>query len=163
VVTDPIGVTASRICEMRAGWVPFLLRGDWCPRIQRHRLHALLKGHLVPSHFSRHHRLSQPHSDDFFLRSLNKDSLAFTRPLFTWPGSALWLSLPLGITPGAGTLPLPGTHAGIGDRLGHEPGVALRLPTHDMRFAHRTMPSKNMTSWSLKKTMGSMEGRPPPA
>src|SRR5712691_3319734 len=58
VLTDPIGVTASRICEMRAGWVPFLLRGGWCPRIQRHRLHALLKGHLVPSLFSRHQRLS---------------------------------------------------------------------------------------------------------
>ena len=26
-LADPVGVTASRICEMRAGWVPSLLRG----------------------------------------------------------------------------------------------------------------------------------------
>ena len=44
------------------------------------------------------------------------------------------------------TLPLPGTHAGIGDRLGHEPGGVLLLPTHDMRFAHRTMPFKEHAS-----------------
>jgi hypothetical protein len=31
LLTDPIGVTASRICEMRAGWVPFLLRGGLVP------------------------------------------------------------------------------------------------------------------------------------
>src|SRR6266702_3809246 len=59
-------------------------RGEvWCPHIQRHRLYAFQKEHLVPSFFSRHHRLWYPHSDDFFLHSLLKDSLAFTRPLFT--------------------------------------------------------------------------------
>ena len=83
VLADLIGVTVSRILEMRAGWVPFLLRGVWCPHIQRHRLYAFLKELSGPSFFSRHHRLSYPHSDDLFLRSLIKGSLAFTRPLFT--------------------------------------------------------------------------------
>jgi hypothetical protein len=55
----------------------------WCPHIQRHRLYAFMKKHLVPSLFSQHHRLCYPRSDDFFLRSLIKGSLAFTRPLFT--------------------------------------------------------------------------------
>ena len=36
------------------------------------------------------------------------------------------------------TLPLPGTHAEIGDRLGHSPGGVLRLLTQDKRFSHRT-------------------------
>jgi hypothetical protein len=43
----------------------------------------LREGVLVPSLFSQHHRLCHPRSDDFFLRSLIKGSLAFTRPLFT--------------------------------------------------------------------------------
>ena len=59
-------------------------RGEvWCPHIQRYRLYAFLKELSGPSFFSQHHRLSYPHSDDLFLRSLLKDSLAFTRPLFT--------------------------------------------------------------------------------
>ncbi len=134
-----------------------------CPRIQRHRLYAFVKEPLVPSLFSRHHRLCHPRSDDLLLTQPHQ---GFTR---VHP-SALHLArvrfvakLPLRHYSWLRTLPLPGTHAGIGDRLGHEPGGVLLLPTHDMRFAHRTMPSKNITSWSLKNTTGSMEGRPPPA
>lgn len=36
------------------------------------------------------------------------------------------------------TLPLPGTHAEVGDRLRHWPGGVLRLLTQDKRLAHRT-------------------------
>jgi hypothetical protein len=133
---------------MRAGWVPFLLRGVWCPHIQRHRLYAFLKELSGPSFFSRHHRLSYPHFDDLFLRSLLKDSLAFTRPLFTRGRFRFVAKLPLGHYFWLRTLPLPGTHAGVDDRLGHEPGVVLPLPTQSMRFAHRTIPSKNITSCS---------------
>ena len=139
-------------------------RGEvWCPHIQRYRLYAFLKELSGPSFFSQHHRLSYPHSDDLFLRSLLKDSLAFTRPLFTRGRFRFVAKLSLGHYSWLRTLPLPGTHAGVGDRLGHEPGVVLRLPTQCMRFAHRTMSSKNITNWSLKKTTGSIEGRPPPA
>jgi len=134
-----------------------------CPRIQRHRLYAFVKEPLVPSLFSRHHRLCHPRSDDLLLTQPHQ---GFTR---VHP-SALHLAwfrfvakLPLRHYSWLCTLPLPGTHAGIGDRLGHEPGGVLLLPTHDMRFAHRTISSKNITSCNLKKTTGSMEGRPPPA
>jgi hypothetical protein len=106
---------------------------------------CLRQGVLVPSLFSRHHRLCYPRSDDFFLRSLIKDSLAFTRPLFTRGRINFVAKLPLRHYSWLHTLPLPGTHAGIGDRLGHEPGGVLLFPTHDMRFAHRTMHSKNIT------------------
>jgi hypothetical protein len=90
-----------------------------CPRIQRHRLYALLKEHLVPSLFSRHHRLGYPRSDDFFLRSLIKGSLAFTRPLFTRGRFRFVAKLPLRHYSWLRTLLLPGTHAGVGDSLGH--------------------------------------------
>jgi len=36
--------------------------------------------------------------DDLTSRGLNGDSLAFTRPIFPWPGSARWLGLSLGFT-----------------------------------------------------------------
>jgi len=34
------------------------------------------------------------------LRSLDEDSLAFTRSVFPWPGSGGWVALSFGITPG---------------------------------------------------------------
>jgi hypothetical protein len=77
------GELGSRISEMRAGWVPFLLRGGPVSSHTEASPACLREGVLVSSLFSRHHRLSYPLSDDLFLRSLNKASLAFTRPLFT--------------------------------------------------------------------------------
>ena len=124
---------------------------------------CLHEGVLVPSLFSQHHRLCHPHSDDLLLTQpqqgfthVHPSALHLARVRFV-------AKLPLRHYSWLHTLPLPGTHAGIGDRLGHEPGGVLFLLTHNMRFAHRTMPSKNITSWSLKKTTGSIEGRPPPA
>ncbi len=148
-------------CE-RVG-CPFYCGEVRCPRIQRHRLHAFMKEHLVPSLFSRHHRLCHPRSDDLLLTQPHQ---GFT-PVHP---SALHLArfrfvakLPLRHYSWLRTLPLPGTHARVGDRLGHEPGGVLLLPTHNMRFAHRTMSSKNITNCNLKKTTGSIEGRPQPA
>jgi hypothetical protein len=83
VVAVPIGVTVSRIHKMRAGWVPSLLRGGLVSSHTETSPVCLLEGAFWPFLFSRHHRLSYPHSDDLFLRSLLKDSLTFTRPLFT--------------------------------------------------------------------------------
>jgi len=162
-LADPVGVTASRICEIRAGRVPSLLRGGPVSSHTEASPVCLREGVLVPSLFSRHHRLCHPRSDDLLLTQPHQ---GFTR---VHP-SALHLArfrfvakLPLGHYSWLHTLLLPGTHAGIGDRLGHEPGGVLLLPTHDMRFAHRTMSSKNITSCNLKNTTGSMDGRPPAA
>ena len=101
-----------------------------------------MKEQIVPSLFSRHHRLSYPRSDDLLLMQPHQ---GFTR---VHP-SALHLArfrfvakLPLRHYSWLRTLPLPGTHARVGDRLGHEPGGVLLLPTQDMRFAHRTSGSR---------------------
>jgi hypothetical protein len=100
----------------------------WCPHIQRHRLYAFLKELSGPSFFSRHHRLAYPPADDLFLRSLLKGSLAFTRPLFTRGRFRFVAKLSLRHYSWLRTLPLPGTHAGVDDRLGHEPGVVFDYP-----------------------------------
>jgi hypothetical protein len=58
--------------------------GDiWCPGIQSYRLNIIMKENTAPSSLSLPHRLYHPRSDDQFSRSLVKDSLSFTRPLFS--------------------------------------------------------------------------------
>ncbi len=58
VLADPIGVTVSRILEIRAGWVPSLLRGGLVPSHTETSPVCLAEGAFCPSLFSQHHRLS---------------------------------------------------------------------------------------------------------
>jgi hypothetical protein len=130
-------------CE-RVGY-PHDSRGGSVPSHAEASPACLREGGLVPALFSHHHRLCHPRSDDLFLRSLIKGSLAFTRPLFTRGRVHFVAKLPLRHYPWLHTLPLPGTHAGIGDRLGHEPGGVLCSPLtiRDLRIARcpqRTSP-----------------------
>src|SRR5215467_9528230 len=122
---------------MRAGWVPSLLRGGSVSSHAEASPACLREGALVPSLFSQHHRLCHPLSDDLLLTQPHQ---GFTR---VHP-SALHLArvrfvakLPLRHYSWLHTLPLPGTHAGIGDRLGHEPGGVFCSPLTlcDLRIA----------------------------
>src|SRR5215467_11420799 len=56
-LADPVGITTSRICEMRAGWVPSLLRGGPVSSHTETSPVCLREGALDPSLFSQHHRL----------------------------------------------------------------------------------------------------------
>ncbi len=99
-LADPVGVTASRTCEMRAGWVPSLLRGGPVSSHTEASPVCLCEGVLVSSLFSRHHRLCHPLSDDLLLTQPRQGFTRVHPSALHLARSALWLSFPLGITPG---------------------------------------------------------------
>jgi len=57
VLAVPVGVTVSRILEMRAGWVPFLLRGGLVSSHTEISPVCPPEGASCPFLFSQHHRL----------------------------------------------------------------------------------------------------------
>jgi hypothetical protein len=85
VTTDSIGLTTFRANEIQPGWVSLILRDhgvrdsslyDSCPLVRCVESHLTLD----PSC-----RLYQPPSDSLTSRSLIRDSLSFTRPVFPLP------------------------------------------------------------------------------
>jgi hypothetical protein len=99
------------------GGCPLYCGEVWCPSRQEYRLSAFMKGNMVPSSFSQHHRLCYPHSDDQLITQPHQGFTLVHPSALHLARFSFVAKLPLRHYLRLRTLPLPGTHAEIGDRL----------------------------------------------